>query len=582
MASSCRDDATTKVTGAVNLISVNDVAARPGQWRTSSQSRLSARAAVCLATPLVVGLITGQRAYGTLVAIGALWAVSQDGLDRWHNRAPRMLGVAFAGGPGLAFGALFVSHVHAAWSLVVLFGVVAFIGGLIEASLWATQGMYLLLGAVLGGGLGFAGRIWQSALCLMVGGLFVYAVASLTDRRSRRVDQRQCLENALRALAQLLEAIGSEELNHARSRAVVILDAAQDVVGATRLPKDDEGVAIHQVFLVVLQIGELTSYLTSKGETVDGALSRALRDVAVTVRERSCVDAVVQLDGFATDFATTLAAPSRRLIAESFRCPERSTLVGELPFRSTIHRLPMVDRLRFALLFGAAVVVATIVAHVLDGPRGYWLPMTVAFVFRPDLGPVMRRAVARVAGTLAGVGIAALVAIMGNQQISLIILCCAMAAAVPWAAQRSHALTVMVFTPIIFVFVGVLGGPDQNLFGPRIVDTAIGASIVLAIDYVLWLHAPSLRPRQQLDQVGEAVADYQRTTPTSDPVMRHSLRRNALRAVTGARSAIKLAGIEPHLFHESGAGYLAQLNTYVDEIDEHTVELIEGSAQPDQ
>jgi uncharacterized membrane protein YccC len=490
-----------------------------------------------------------------------------------------MLGVAFAGGPGLALGALFVAHVQAAWSLVVLFGVVAFIGGLIEASLWATQGMYLLLGAVLGGGLGFEGRIWQSALCLMVGGLFVYVVASLTDRRSRRVDQRQCLENALQALAQLLDAIGSEELNHARSRAVVILDAAQDVVGAKRLPKDDEGVAIHQVFLVVLQIGELTSYLTSKVETVDAVVSGALRDVAVTVRERSCVDAVAQLDGFATSFAATLTSPSRRLIAESFRCPESSTLVSEMPFRSTIHRLPMVDRLRFALLFAGAVVVATIIAHELDGPRGYWLPMTVAFVFRPDLGPVMRRAVARVAGTLAGVGIAALVAIAGNQQVSLIILCCAMAAAVPWAAQRSHALTVMVFTPIIFVFVGVLG-PDQNLFGPRIVDTAIGASIVLAIDYVMWLHAPSLRPRQQLDQVGAAVANYQRTTPTSDPVTRHSLRRSALRAVTGARSAIKLAGIEPHLFHESGAPYLAQLNTYIEEIDDHTVELFEGTARP--
>ncbi len=91
--------------------------------------------------------------------------------------------------------------------------------------------------------------------------------------------------------------------------------------------------------------------------------------------------------------------------------------------------------------------------------------MTVAFVFRPDLGPVMRRALSRMIGTLAGVGIAALVAIAGNQQISLIVLCCAMAAAVPWAAQRSHALTVMVFTPIVFVFVGVLG-PDQSLFGP--------------------------------------------------------------------------------------------------------------------
>jgi len=47
--------------------------------------------------------------------------------------------------------------------------------------------------------------------------------------------------------------------------------------------------------------------------------------------------------------------------------------------------------------------------------------------------------------------------------------------------------------------------------------------------------------------------------------------------VTRARSAIKLAGIEPHLFQESGASYLAELNTYIDEIDDHTAELFEGS-----
>lgn len=536
--------------------------------------RLSSRAAVCLATPLIIGLITGQRAYGTLVALGALWAVSQDGLDRWRNRSKRMLGVALAGGPGLALGALFVNHVSGPWSLVVLFGVVAFVAGLIEASLWATQGMYLLLGAILGGGLGFTGRVGQSAICLMVGGLFVYVVAGITDRRSRRGDQRLCLEDALRAIAQLLDAIGTEALNHARSRAVVILDAAQDVIGARKLPKDAEGVAIHQVFVVVLQIGELASFLTSKGESVDPMVAISLRAVARTIRERTCVDAVTQLDELASTFATTLTGPSRRFIAASFRCPQASTLVSEMPFRSTIHRLPMIDRARFALLLSLAVVVATIIAHTLDGPKGYWLPMTVAFVFRPDLGPVMRRAISRVIGTLAGVGIAAVVAVAGNQQISLIVLCCAMAAAVPLAAQRSHALTVMVFTPIVFVFVGVLG-PDQNLFGPRIVDTAIGASIVLAIDYVMWLHAPSLRPRQQLEQVGQSVADYQRTTSTSDPVTRHSLRRNALRSVTRARSAIKLAGIEPHLFQESGAPYLAELNTYIDEIDDHTAELFE-------
>jgi uncharacterized membrane protein YccC len=562
------------VTGSLRY--VNRIAVPADRWQLSSQARLSTRAAFCLAIPLIIGLISGQRAYGTLVALGALWAVSQDGLDRWHTRSLRLLGVAFAGGPGLAIGALFANHVSSSWDLVALFGVVALVAGVVEASLWATQGMYLMLGAILGGGLGFAGRIWQSALCLMIGGLFVYTVASLTDRRSRRADQKLCLANALDALAQLLEAIGGDGLNHARSRGVVILDAAQDVIGARKLPQDTEGVAIHQVFVVVLQIGELASYLASKAERVDVAVTEALRQAASTVRERSCADAVIELNRYSTTFASILTTPSRRLVADSFRVPERARLVSETPFRSTVHRLPMVDRLRFAVLLSAAVVVATIIAHALDGPKGYWLPMTVAFVFRPDLGPVMRRAISRVIGTLAGVGIAALVAVAGNQQVSLIVLSCAMAAAVPWAAQRSHALTVMVFTPIIFVFVGVLG-PDQNLFGPRIVDTAIGASLVLAVDYVLWLHAPSLRPRQQLEQVAQATQSYQRTTSTSAPVTRHSLRRNAFRAVTRARSAIKLAGTEPHLFQESAAPYLAELNTFVQEIDDHTVELIEGS-----
>jgi hypothetical protein len=557
---------------------VNDVAGPVRRRRFTSQARLSTRAALCLATPLVVGLLISQRGYGTLVALGALWGVSQDGLDRWHNRAPRLLGVALLGGPGLALGAFFVNHVHAPWALVVLFGAVAFLAGFIEASLWATQGMYLLLGTILGGGLSFTGRIWQSALCPMVGGLFVYAVASLTDRRSRRIDQRNCLVDSMQALAQLMDALGTVELNHARSRAVVILDAAQDVIGSKRVPADDEGVAIHQVFVVVLQVGELASYLSSKGEAVNRSVADALRAVAATIREQSCAAAVIQLDVLATAFATPLTTPSQQFIARAFRCPERSTLVSEMPFRSTIDRLPMLDRARFASLLALAVIVATVIAHALDGPRGYWLPMTVAFVFRPDLGPVMRRAISRMIGTLAGVGIAAAVALGGNQQISLLILCTAMAAAVPWAAQRSHALTVMVFTPIVFVFVGVLG-PDQNLFGPRIVDTAIGAAIVLAIDYLLWLHAPSLRPRQQLDQVGAAVASYQKTTPASDPVTRHSLRRNALRSVTRARSAIKLAGTEPHLLQETGAPYLARLNEYIDAIDDHTVELFENQAK---
>ena len=547
--------------------------------RLSPQARLSIRSALCLTTPLVVGLAVGQRAYGTLVALGTLWAVSQDGMDRWRTRAPRLLGVAVAGGTGVAVGSLFVNHVNAWWALVVLFGAVALIAGVIEASLWSTQGMYLLLGVILGGGLRFEDRVWQSGIAIAVGALWLYVVASLTDRRSRRADQQICLSNAYRALGDLLSSIGSDSMDQARGHAVLVLDAAQDVVGTqSLLDKSDEVVALHQCFVVALQIGELASYLVSKDEAIDPTVVEALQHVSAAIRVHCALEATADLTDYATTFASTLTSPSGRYIAAAFEIPEKSTLVAAPPFRSTISRLPIVERLRFAVLLSSAIVFATLLSRALEGPRGYWLPMSVAFIFRPDLGPVMRRAVARTIGTLAGVGIAALAAYWGNPDILLIALCCAMAAAVPWASRRSHALTVMVFTPIVFVFVGVLG-PDQNLFGPRIVDTALGAAIVLFVDYVLWLHAPSLRPVQQVTQARQATTNYERATTASDPVTRHSLRRNALRAVTRARSAIALASVEPHLLHESDPELLAQLEDLVIAIDVHTGALIEAGSR---
>lgn len=45
----------------------------------------------------------------TLFALGALWAVSQDGLDSWHVRSHRLLSVVVGSGVGLALGIRFVS-----------------------------------------------------------------------------------------------------------------------------------------------------------------------------------------------------------------------------------------------------------------------------------------------------------------------------------------------------------------------------------------------------------------------------------------------------------------------------------------
>ena len=140
--------------------------------------------------------------------------------------------------------------------------------------------------------------------------------------------------------------------------------------GARRLPTDDEGVAIHQCFIVLLQMGELASYLTRKEERIDVVVTTALRRVARLIEQGSCIEAVRALDEQATEFASTLDSRTRQLVARAFRAPERATLVAEQPFRSTIHRLPLFDRCRFAILLAGAIVVATVIAHTLDGPSG--------------------------------------------------------------------------------------------------------------------------------------------------------------------------------------------------------------------
>jgi hypothetical protein len=529
-----------------------------------------------LTAPLVVGVLTEQRSYGTLFALGALWGVSQDGLDRWRVRAPRLLGVAVAAGVGILAGSEFVTQVRVSWAVVVLLGVVALVAGVIEASLWSTTGMYLLLGAIIGGGLGFAHRSWQAALTASLGALWVYFVASLTDRRSRLVDQRASLFHAFRALANLLEGVGTDRMEELRARAVAMLDTAQDVVGTEAVDaQDEEMVALYECFIVALQFGELSSYLASKGEALDVKVGEALREIGAIIRYQTAVDGLREINRCAGSFAADLGLTAQDFVVTSFHYPSRSELKEARPFRSTITRLPMIERFRFAVLLSTAIIAAATLAHVLEGPKGYWLPMSVAFIFRPDLGPVVRRAAARTVGTLAGVAIAALVALSGNQEFLLIVLCCAMAASVPWAARRSHALTVMVFTPIVFVFIGVLGS-DQNLFVPRIVDTFLAAAIVLFIDYVLWLHAPSLRPRQLVEAADRATRSYQQASKQSDVVTRHSLRRNAIRVVNRARTSIAQADVEPHLFGDDDPTLSEQLDQYVTLIDQHTVELIEG------
>ena len=520
--------------------------------------RLSLRAGFCLSAPLVVGLLINQRLYAIVFAIGALWAISQDGLDEWRVRGPRLLWVAVAATSGVTLGATFVGHDSGEVALTVVFGATSLIAGFIEASNGATPGAYLLIGSIIGVGLQFRGRVWQSCLCIALGALWVYFVAALTDRRKRLANQRVFLSHAFDALASLVDAVGTSRFYSERARAVTTLDAAQDVVGSRHLRSGDaEEVALRQCLIVALRCGEVVSYLEGKRLAVDPWVPSALRDVAKTLQDSTALDAVAILRDLPARFdaiagldptvtsALALSSPSD-LPATAPRFSSRA---------STRSHLPTIERLRFAFILSLATVAGTLVAHVLDGPHGFWLPLSIAFILRPDLGPVITRALARTLGTVVGVGIAALVAWSGNS-IGLLI-------------------AVITFTPIVFVFLSLLG-TVKYLFAPRIIDTAIGAAIVLVLDLALWTTAPSLRPAQQLQKARAASTRYEREATIDDPMRRHLLRRAALRAVVNARSALDQARAEPRSLRRLDPTTFDQLNEIESSIDTHTVSLLEG------
>ncbi len=545
--------------------------------KASLEVRLSLRAAFCLSTPLIVGVIINQRLHAIIFAIGSLWAISQDGLDDWHVRGPRLLWVAVASGGGVMLGASFASNHPASGALIALYAAVAFFAGLAEASNRATAGAYLLVGTILGAGLGFKGMEWQAALSVFLGALWVFLVAYLMNVRLRRSNQRLALARAFDLLASVVDAVGTPQFFAARDSAVSALDRAQDIVGLyRRRAKNAEDVALRQCLIVALRMGEVISFLEGKELPVDPAMASGLRDVASILTTSNARSAVQALDNFPHRFQSPSGLNP---VVISALAPLSAAQLEEIRLRpfsvNTVHPpMPIRDRLRFAIILAAAIAAGTAIAVTLNDPHGFWLPMTIAFILRPDVGPVITRALARTVGTVVGVGIAGIVILTGDAILALVLLSCVMAAIQPWAARHSHALAVMAFTPVVFVFLGLLGS-RQDLFAARVIDTALAAAVVLIFDLFAWTTAPSMRPAQRLAAARAAEARYEHEATLDNPVVRTRLRRAALRAVVSARASLSQSRGEPRLLRRHDPTTAAQLDDVERSIDAYTATLLE-------
>ncbi len=539
--------------------------------RVRTSLLLSVRAALCLTLPLVVGLTTGHVREATLFSLGALWAVSQDGLDAWPVRSRRLLGLALSVLVGFGIGAAVGVWVTDSGARIVILGLAGVASGYLQASGLASFGAYGLIGAVVGSGIATSGTAWWIPIATSLGALWVWAVAAAMDRRSRHGVLRRSLADAFEALGRGIASIGHDDMFTVRSAALRALDVAQDAVG-TRRPRRSvaEGIAIRQCMLVALQCGELVSYLAALEAPPQRIAEMA--EIAEGLRTGSARQTVDRLEKQAKDRD---AAVYPEPVEKALEIPSIERARAWSPRPISRFRPPPRECVRFGILLGASVAAATAVAIAVRGPHGFWLPMSVAFIFRPDLGPVISRAAARTVGTLIGVAVAGLVAVAGNPPSALIVLSCVMAALMPGATRRGHAYAVITFTPIVFVFIAMLGN-DQGLFGVRVLDTALAAVLVLAVDLVAWTTSPSLRPNAQLARAETAVGVYLRCRSDTSLADRTLARRAAFRAIAAASAAQAMADREPKILRRGDPEVQVRADALLGQLDRHTVSLVEA------
>ena len=166
----------------------------------------------------------------------------------------------------------------------------------------------------------------------------------------------------------------------------------------------EDSAVLVSAFEAAVRLGEISSAMMARerpvpavvGETADSIGRQLLRP-----GWRAALPAAWRRDGKALSDAARADALVLRM-AGVLEAASRGDLepLGAAPHRPPV---PLRERARLALLLAAAIVVASVAGYALHGPRGYWLPLALAFIFRPDLGPVTRRAAGRTAGTAVGV-----------------------------------------------------------------------------------------------------------------------------------------------------------------------------------
>ncbi|MCC4314087.1 FUSC family protein [Streptomyces malaysiensis] len=550
------------------------------------------RGALGVGPVVAVGVASGHTSFGMLAGLGAMFAHINDRPATRATRAVRIGLPALAGAVGLLTGAWLGTLGLGIWIALAL-APVGLVSGAISAigPVCSSAGVQLMVLAVVGAGMPLPVSPPGRAGLLLIGAAWVIAMAALLPRviparQSAPSGEREAVAAVYDALAGLMTAVGSDGGQAARRRLTAAYDAAYEALYAHRLPlhrPDGEERRLRDRLAVAGALSEGVLTLLWENEPVPDRIARTPAQLARSVRTGLPPG---RLPAPVPDTAGNVAMHRAVLLAARVFDGEPAPPVGAVVpgHRQRLRRALGPAGREYAARVALCVGVSTALAQRLPGAHWYWLPATAVFLVKPDMGPLVSRALSRALGTAVGVAVfGALATLLAPGAVWPVVVAAVCSALIP-VSVRHFALQTAVLTPLLLALVHLGGDTDPGF--TRLTDTLLACGVVLAAGALPGLGGPRAQVSVRLSLAVRATRDHLDRVLTAEApyATRLRLRREAYRALADARRAVEVASAEHPPFGRDLAAWAPVVFALEEIVDAATacgVRLDQGAPQPE-
>ncbi len=561
------------------------------------------RAACSIGVPLAVGLAAGLGPATGFAAMGSLVGAFGDAGGRFSARFTRAGFGIVAGAIGLLAGRLLLTHGPLlAVPVVGLFAVLSALVSSISAPLSFAGLQLLLYLAIASGpaqleppllllGLFASGAAWSVLLSLVQSvvlpsrdepGRALVAVLDDLIALLRALDERAAPPGLLEKVLPWRHPAPPPDpaLDAGRSLLSAAIGRAYDAVATARAHSSGRRSDLRRINAMLAAATRLAAVAIDTARTHPEQVVAAIPDI-VALRDRIA--------------AGEWRAPRRPVTSTSpvMRALDQLDRAGESPATAAIptvrRRRPLGELLTgsrtwlFAARLAITLMVAEVAQQLLPIAHPYWVLLTAAVVLKPDLGSVFARGVQRTVGTMIGVVLGAGVLAVVPAGPLLLIPATLFAFLFPFGASRNYGMLAVFVSPLVLLLTDLGGTGTAGVAASRLLDTAIGAAVVLLVGYLPWPTTWRTDLERDVAAAADALAGYAEAGFTGDPVTVVPARRRAFRAVADARAELQSALAEPtRRARQASAWYplVSQLDRVADSLRDASIIESRVTAEP--